>query len=208
LNLPLEEPLQGLLNVSDRPIEVTLVLLVLDSLFPGIILTHLFDYGEIRFKLPTAHPIVIVLAPIELSEVEVLDGKVVVGTHLHVYVLVEPSKLQLLLIADDGFLEFLEYLIAFAHLRVGETFGDIVQVLLGCVSQAGERNQRFSIDLEMQMDVSYDVGCLLKELQFPTMKGNLIYLIECLNDALFVICPKTGQRALLESLDGFNELLR
>ena len=60
----------------------------------------------------------------------------------------------------------------------------------------------------MQMDVSYDVGCLLKELQFPTMKGNLIYLIECLNDALFVICPKTGQRALLESLDGFNELLR
>ena len=122
--------------------------------------------------------------------------------------MVEPSKLQLLLIADDGFLEFLEYLIAFAHLRVGETFGDIVQVLLGCVSQAGERNQRFSIDLEMQMDVSYDVGCLLKELQFPTMKGNLIYLIECLNDALFVICPKTGQRALLESLDGFNELLR
>lgn len=78
--------------------------------------------------------------------------------------MIEPCKLQLLLIADDGFLEFLEYLIALAHLRVGETFGDIVQVLLGCISQAGERNQCFRVDLEMQMDVSYDVGCLLKEL--------------------------------------------
>ena len=162
MNLSLQEPLQGLLDISDRPIEVPLVLLVLDSLFPGIILAHLFDDGEIRFELPAAHPIVIVLAPIELSEVEVLDGKVVVGTHLHVDVLVEPSKLQLLLIADDGFLEFLEYLIALAHLRVGETFGDIVQILLGCVSQAGEGNQCFGVDLEMQMDVSNDVSCLLK----------------------------------------------
>ena len=162
MNLSLQEPLQGLLDISDRPIEVPLVLLVLDSLFPGIILTHLFDYGEIGFELPAAHPIVIVLAPIELSEVEVLDGKVVIGTHLHVYVLVEPSKLQLLLIADDGFLKFLEYLIALAHLRVGETFCNIVQVLLGCVSQAGEGNQCFGVDLEMQMDVSNDVSCLLK----------------------------------------------
>jgi hypothetical protein len=40
------------------------------------------------------------------------------------------------------------------------------------------------------------------------MQRNLINLIECLNDALFVVCPETGQRALLEGLNGFNELLR
>ena len=90
-----------MLDVSNSPVEVALVLLVLDSLLSGIILTHLLDNREIRLELPAAHPIVIVLAPIELSKVEVLDGKVVVGAHLHVYVLVEPSKLQLLLIADD-----------------------------------------------------------------------------------------------------------
>jgi hypothetical protein len=116
--------------------------------------------------------------------------------------------LQLLLIADDGFLEFFQYLIALAHLRVGETFGDIVKVLLGCVSQAGEGSQSFRVDLEMQMNVRYDVGCLLEELQFPTVQGNLINLIKCFNYAFFVVCPKTGQRALLEGLDGFNKFLR
>ena len=203
----MKEPLQGLLDVGNSPIEVPFVLLVLDCLLSGIVLTHLFDDGKIRFELPSAHPIIIVLAPIELSEIEVLYGKVVIGTHLHVYVLVEPSKLQLLLIADDGFLEFFQYLIALAHLRVGETFGDIVQVLLGCIPQAGEGGQSFGVDLEMQMNMSYDVGCLLKELQFPTVQSNLINLVECFNDALFVVCPETGQRALLESLDGFYEFL-
>ena len=197
-----------MLDVGNSPIEVPFVLLVLDCLLSGIVLTHLFDDGKIRFELPAAHPIVIVLAPIELAEVEILDGKVVVGAHLHVYVLVEPSKLQLLLIADDGFLEFFQYLIALAHLRVGETFGDIVKVLLGCIPQTGKRGQSFGVDLEMQMNVSYDVGCLLKELQFPTVQSNIINLIECFNDALFVICPEASQRALLKSLDGFNKFLR
>ena len=81
----------------------------------------------------------------------------------------EPSELQLLLIADDGFLEFFENLVALPHLLVGETFGDIVNVLLGCISQTGEGAQSFRIDLEMQIGVGYDVSCLLEELQFPTV---------------------------------------
>jgi hypothetical protein len=77
-------------------------------------------------------------------------------------------------------------------LLVGETFGDIVNVLLGCISQAGEGAQSFRIDLEMQMDVSYDVGRLLEELQFSTVQGNLINLVECFNGAFFVVCPEAS----------------
>ena len=78
-------------------------------------------------------------------------------------------------------------------MRVGKTFRDIVQVLLGCISQASEGAQRFGIDLEMQMNMSNNVGCLLKELQFSTVKRNLIDLVECFNRALFVGCPETCQ---------------
>ncbi len=77
--------------IGNYAIKVAFKLFVLSCLLLRIVLAHLFNHGEIRLKFTSTHAVVVVLASLEFSQVEVLNCKVVIGTHFHVYILSEPS---------------------------------------------------------------------------------------------------------------------
>jgi len=58
-------------------------------------LRNLPHHRELGLTLPSDHPFIVILALLEVSQVKVLDSNVVVGRHLSLEAVYEPSNSQL-----------------------------------------------------------------------------------------------------------------
>jgi hypothetical protein len=71
--------------------------------------------------------------------------------------------LQLFLEAYDSLGVLLDPLVALSHHRIGEAFGDIVEVFLSCVSQLAKDMQRLRVSLVLVIDVGDDICGLFEQ---------------------------------------------
>jgi len=130
----------------------------------GVVLGHFPHDREPGFDLASDHPVVVVLRLVDIPFIVVLQGQVVIGVHLPFDALHQPSQLELLLEAEDGFLVVFQLLVAFPQLLVGVHLRLIVLVFLGGVSEALEALDGFPwVPTRVaQVDEGQDVHRLLE----------------------------------------------